>query len=1682
MKRPLVLLVLFSFAWVIAQAESSEAHESAYRISPPPGRYRENQLVAIEPIAEDTQAYYEFVDDIDSADSPLIPIRDSLSLSALPGEERTYRLRLQERPRSAADTIVSTTVSTIVYTVDRRPPLPPATSLDSGEYWGPVALSFASRSGEKVFYAVDGSILAEPRQWDGAPIRLEGVDDQRVRHSVQAYSRDEAGNRSTVEEYTFWINRKKPIVHVFSPVSGVFANYQMLFIDSRHVEWVKYTLDGSDPLVQGTAYTGPKMLPLAGTTRLRIVAKPRLPSEALVHSDVTYTVRPESEWSIISDAKSGVFSAGVKVKLLSVQGTRVFYTLNERMPTENDLRYSSILSFDSVPNARRMVTLRARAVAAEGVWSGEYRFLFAIDRRIPAVPEILLGTALSNKPVEVLIRSSDESSVYFTLDGSIPDRQSPPYTEPVVVEPDFAGPDGLVTVKARGFSEADKSSDLAFSMLHFDLEQPEPPRVEMSSKGRQISTSADYLRTAGAVVVTVNSPADSRIVFEVFDPAQMRLPDALSPQSPEQILVDVPYGIERQFDLRFASVDGAGNVTQQKALNLFAIDRKPPNHPLLSHSPDAGPFDRDIALSMNGDGKIYYSITSDGSTPTDPSTGSSAYSVPIALAGSEGDAVSYQIKLLCVDDLGNSGGVIGPYSYTIDRRKPVLPELHGIRDGEFYNTQPIGLRTGNREFPIRYSVSRDGTEPADPTAESELLPDFLSFPGELGKEITYRLKLLPVSSGGNEGGDIRHVRFTVDLRPPVVPTLTGFHDGQRYRRPIAVSIERPQPDERYFLSVSVSENDPPDPIQYGEEVLGSVTFDVPEGEERTIRLRVAAMDSAGNRSPHDGRSMFALDRKPPPQPLLVGLPENGIINEPVAISFPPQEGRIVYEMSSDGSLPPLPGPSSPAYDSPIVLRGADGAEVTYRILARAVDDLENFGEVGRAWKVIVDREAPGQPPAPRVESSGGSGSQRTLVEWNVPSDHVLHYRSLVGAFPDDTEYVRYAGPFEAEGNENLECYFVDAAGNAGPLATYPVEVRRREPTPPAVLGVEEGGIYREAVELSFTAEEGSIRYELTVDGTEPREVIATSPSAEGAVRLDALYDETASFSVRARTFSEAERVSEETRVSFVIDRTPPSPPVVVGIEPDGHYNESRTVNLFSDEGEIYYSLSDESEAQRYQNPLSLVATEGEVIVYRISAYTVDRAGNRSTETPTWTATFDRDSVYVSSYGDDENPGTRGQPFRTLARAVDWLKQKGRTRVYVSLGRFSLDRPLSVDFDLKIVGGLDPFTWRPAGLERRSVIENGKYFRPDDVLATVSAGSVEISGVELADVAGKCSSLVQVTGGRLILRDCLVVLENRQVAAGVVVSAGSASIADSKFVGREVSRGSFVRVSSGSVSLVDTELIGPQRATEFSGMVLNGGSHTVTGSIVRPGAGAITRGILAVDSEVVLKGTTIGSGSGRDGSVCMELKRSTVEISGSTIETHADGQYPVGILSEDSSVSVHGSQLLVSGKFGATGIRAKRGSLEVIGTWIRGNQTQDFLYLIDPSGFASRQAFLNQMAATNHDLLIVDLFDVAGTQLTSTDVAGLKQKANDGTRLVLAYMNIGAVENWRYYWQTDWGLGNPSWIASTYEGWAGEYWVRYWDDAWQNIIFGSTGAYLDRIIAAGFDGVYLDNILAYEEFE
>lgn len=139
--------------------------------------------------------------------------------------------------------------------------------------------------------------------------------------------------------------------------------------------------------------------------------------------------------------------------------------------------------------------------------------------------------------------------------------------------------------------------------------------------------------------------------------------------------------------------------------------------------------------------------------------------------------------------------------------------------------------------------------------------------------------------------------------------------------------------------------------------------------------------------------------------------------------------------------------------------------------------------------------------------------------------------------------------------------------------------------------------------------------------------------------------------------------------------------------------------------------------------------------------------------------------------------------------------------------------------------------------------------------------------------------------------------------------------------------------------------------------------------------------------------------------------------------------------------------------------------------------KNYLYLISNEQFADKEAFLEAIRQTNFDVVLIDAF--YGDELfTSTEINSLKTKVNGGSRLVISYINVGAAEKYRYYWQEDWKLHRPRWLKKEYDGYEDEIWVKYWKKDWKEIIYGNSNSYIQKIIDAGFDGAYLDNVEAF----
>lgn len=142
-----------------------------------------------------------------------------------------------------------------------------------------------------------------------------------------------------------------------------------------------------------------------------------------------------------------------------------------------------------------------------------------------------------------------------------------------------------------------------------------------------------------------------------------------------------------------------------------------------------------------------------------------------------------------------------------------------------------------------------------------------------------------------------------------------------------------------------------------------------------------------------------------------------------------------------------------------------------------------------------------------------------------------------------------------------------------------------------------------------------------------------------------------------------------------------------------------------------------------------------------------------------------------------------------------------------------------------------------------------------------------------------------------------------------------------------------------------------------------------------------------------------------------------------------------------------------------------------------SDVKNYLYLINFKNFISKEDLINRLVNNNYDLLIIDAF-FNNVIFTKEEIEKLKIKANGHKRLVIAYVNIGSAEKFRYYWNNNWKLGNPIWIKKSYEGYSDEFWVEFWNAEWQNIIYGNDNAYINKVLSSGFDGAYLDNVEGY----
>lgn len=135
------------------------------------------------------------------------------------------------------------------------------------------------------------------------------------------------------------------------------------------------------------------------------------------------------------------------------------------------------------------------------------------------------------------------------------------------------------------------------------------------------------------------------------------------------------------------------------------------------------------------------------------------------------------------------------------------------------------------------------------------------------------------------------------------------------------------------------------------------------------------------------------------------------------------------------------------------------------------------------------------------------------------------------------------------------------------------------------------------------------------------------------------------------------------------------------------------------------------------------------------------------------------------------------------------------------------------------------------------------------------------------------------------------------------------------------------------------------------------------------------------------------------------------------------------------------------------------------------------YVLQADSLAKpKAAAITKLAGCGRDWIVLDAHYSSDEPWTTEDLTAIR--AGKSGCKVIGYLSIGEAEDYRPYWQSGWRTNAPMFLLGENPDWKGNYRVKYWHSAWQQLIL----ADVDKLMATGFDGVYLDIVDGFETFE
>ncbi|UTB32437.1 MAG: chitobiase/beta-hexosaminidase C-terminal domain-containing protein [Methanobacterium sp. ERen5] len=272
-----------------------------------------------------------------------------------------------------------------------------------------------------IYYRINGST------WNNqsTPVILNFSTDGT--YNLEFYAIDATENKSPVQYRTYIIDTISPTATV-TPIGKLYNVTQNVTVKMNEDGTLYYTTNGTDPSNLSNLYTSP--INITSTTTLKFIAIDIAGNPSPIYTEV-YNI--DTNEPTISLNPIGGLNNSIKNVILTTSDPNstsiTYYTIDGSNPQTSNTR----IIYTNPIIISKSTTLRFSATDPAGNWSPNYLEIYTIDSIPPTATATPTG-GLVNISKNVILKLSENGTIYYTTNGATPTFLSTNYNGPIVLK------------------------------------------------------------------------------------------------------------------------------------------------------------------------------------------------------------------------------------------------------------------------------------------------------------------------------------------------------------------------------------------------------------------------------------------------------------------------------------------------------------------------------------------------------------------------------------------------------------------------------------------------------------------------------------------------------------------------------------------------------------------------------------------------------------------------------------------------------------------------------------------------------------------------------------------------------------------------------------------------------------------------------------------------------------------------------------------------------------------------------------------------------------------------------------------------------------------------------------------------------------------------------------------------